>query len=309
MYNPSARADAIPAQSAAYGQAPSYAASPPVPAAPSPKSPRPSKPRQTAQVPAQTATTWQSSLPVSPWSTYERQAGPVTGLETETVLRSDLRSLKRGRTRARLYLVTVVVLAAVGAHFGLKLLERNASRAQSLDQENRALKAQLSGGGEAAPAGRATGEEAGGAAPAAAAPGGSTKALTEELKRQLVGDTAVTVEARGDKAVVAMDDGTLFEGSRPEVNQAGYRVLYRFGKAIKNVQDRHIVVAVISNEGVQKRPWVVAASRAVSLGRFLIDDLAVEASRVSVMAPSPRTGARAGKSDRVEFWLQPASDN
>jgi hypothetical protein len=304
-YNPR-MSENLPAQTAGYGQVP-YATSPPVPgAAAKAKSTKAREmARQTAQVPVQTAN-WQSALPVSPWSTYERQAGPVTGLETETILRSDLRSLKRSRLRARIYLAAVVLMALGAGHFGLKVLEQNASRARTLEQANRALKAQLAGGGvDLAQPGRAN---ARGAAPVSAAAASSeTRALAEELKRQLVGDEAINVEARGDRVVVSMDDASLFDRNGTDVGQAGFRVLYRFGKALKNVPDRHIVVSVIANEGVRNRPWITAAARGISLGRFLLDDLSVEANRVHVMTPAPRQQGRgATKTDRIEFSLERA---
>jgi hypothetical protein len=308
VYNPRL-SDQVPAQTAGYGQVP-YQASPPVPA-PAAKA-KPSKARQTAQIPAQTAN-WQSALPVSPWSTYERQAGPVSGLETETILRSDLRSLKRGRMRARIYLTVVLLLALGAGHFGLKVLEQNASRARNLEQANRALKAQLAGAGAAVDvAAVGAGAEAVAPAQPPADPGATSadaQTLAEDLKRQLVGDSAISVEARGDRVVVGMDDNALFDRNRTEVGQAGFRVLYRFGKALKGVRDRRIVVSIIGTEGVPGRPWINAAARGISLGRFLIDDLSIEPSRVMVLTPAPRQQGRgASKSDRIEFSLELPSD-
>jgi hypothetical protein len=302
-------------QTAAYGQ-PSYAASPPT-APPS----RATKARKTvpvpvpAQVPGQTAN-WQAALPVAPWSAYERKSGGVAGLETETVLRSDLKSLKRSRTRARVYLATVAVIAAAVIHFGLRTMEQNATRYNQLRQSHEALRAQLGGAGSMPDLSRQPMRQGSRpaplpsvAAPTAMGGGGPTasaRALAEDLKRQMVGDTAVSVEARGDRVIIGMDDAALFTGNGTEVGQPGYRMLFRFGKAIKNVRDRRVVVSVIANEGLRNRPWIVAAARGISLGRFLLDDLSLEPNRVVVATPAPRPIGRAAPRDRVEFALEPS---
>jgi hypothetical protein len=261
------------------------------------------QPRQSGP-PATQAAGWQSALPVSPWSAHERQSGAAgPELETETVLRSDLRALKRSRSRARLYLAGVVVLAVLVGNFGLRVLERNASKYRELDQRYRALvqqTRQMNG-----PAGNGSLPATGAAAAGAGVSSEATSTLADELKRQLIGDTAISVEVRADRVVVGMDDGALFVGNASEVGQAGYRVLYRFGKALKNVPNRRVVVTVVSNEGLHNRPWVSAVARGVALGRFLIDDLSVEPSRVSVSAPAPKPRSAGARSDRVEFSLEP----
>ncbi len=307
-------------QTAAYGQPP-YAVNPPPPAGSGKVPKQAAKPvRATKQnlpvAPAQGQgpnANWQASLPVSPWSTYERQSGPgVTGLETETVLRSDLKALKRGRTRARIYLATVVVIAAAVIHFGLRTMEQNATSYRLLRQSHEALRAQVGGtasgaGGEAsrqptrqgsrplpvgAPAGAVGGE----------GPSASARTLADDLKRQLAGDAAIRVETRGDRVVVSLEDASLFNARGNEVGPAGFRVLYRFGKALKSVSDRRIVVSIVSHEGNRPRPWIVAAARGISLGRFLLNDLSIDATRVTVATPVPLAGD--GK-DRVEFSLEP----
>ena len=161
-----APANYAPTQTAAYGQ-PAYAVNPPQAApAPKPKARKtatmtatmpatvamPAMPaKMTAQMPAMPApnSSWQAALPVSPWSAYERKSGPVTGLETETVLRSDLKSLKRSRTRAWLAFAGVILVAGGVIHFGLRTMEKNATNFRQLRQSHEALKAQLGGGAAA----------------------------------------------------------------------------------------------------------------------------------------------------------------
>jgi flagellar motor protein MotB len=336
---PAAPASYAAAQTAAYGQAsqtaaygqPGYAVKPPAgaPAAAKPKArktasmPTVKPSSMTAPMPAVPGQTssWQAALPVAPWSAYERQSGPVTGLETETVLRSDLKSLKRSRTRAWLLFAGVLVVAGTSLHFLLRTMEKNATSLREMKQSYEALlKNQGAGGGIAYEAAGRPALRQGSrppqipapsmAAPAAAGPPtASAKALAEELKRQLMGDAAITVEPRGERVIVSIDEASLFTGNATAVGQEGFRLLYRFGKGIKNVRDRRIVVGVTSS-ATRPRAWIIAAARGVSLGRFLLDDLSVEPSRVLVSTPAPRpAGSSAGKGDRIEFSLELVGDS
>jgi flagellar motor protein MotB len=314
-------------QTAAYGQ-PGYAVKPPSGAPAKPKARKTAsmptvKPSMTAPMPAVPGQNsgWQASLPVAPWSAYERKSGPVTGLETETVLRSDLKSLKRSRTRAWLLFAGVLVVAGTSLHFLLRTMEKNATSLREMKTSYEALlKNQGAGGGgiayEAAarPALRQGSRPAqipapSMAPPSAGPPTASAKALAEELKRQLMGDAAITVEPRGERVIVSMDEASLFTGNATAVGQEGFRLLYRFGKGIKNVRDRRIVVGVTSS-ATRPRAWIIAAARGVSLGRFLLDDLSVEPGRVLVSTPAPTPpGSPAGKGDRIEFSLELVGDS
>ena len=107
--------------------------------------------------------------------------------------------------------------------------------------------------------------------------------------------------------VVVIDEASLFAGNATAVGPEGFRLLYRFGKGIKNVlgpadrRDRH-------GQRDPPRAWIISAARGVSVGRFLLDDLSVEPGRVMITAPAPRPAA-GGKADRVEFSLEPLADN
>ena len=126
------------------------------------------------------------------------------------------------------------------------------------------------------------------APPAAAGPPtASAKALAEELKRQLMGDAAISVEPRGERVVVSIAEASLFTGNATAVGQEGFRLLYRFGKGIKNVRDRRIVVGITSS-ATRPRAWIIAAARGVSLGRFLLDDLSVSPPASWSARPPPR---------------------
>ena len=116
----------------------------------------------------------------------------------------------------------------------------------------------------------------------------------------------LAVEQRGDKVVVTLEQGAIFGPRQYEVGLAGYRVLYRFGKAIKMVKDRHIVVSVPSMELKRGKAWSIAAARSVSLGRFLIDDLSVEPHRVAARTPAPSAGR--GRAAHIEFSLEGAPE-
>ena len=129
-----------------------------------------------------------------------------------------------------------------------------------------------------------------------------TAKLTEDLKKQLAGVPGLSVAAQADRVLVTLDQSALFARNEFEVGLTGYRVLYRFGKAIKLVKDRHINVSVPSVESKRGKSWNVAAARAVSLGRFLIDDLSIEPHRVAARAPAP--GGARGRVERIEFSLE-----
>jgi hypothetical protein len=114
------------------------------------------------------------------------------------------------------------------------------------------------------------------------------------------------VEQRGDKVVITLEQAAVFPPREVEVGLSGYRVLYRFGKAIKSVKDRHIVVSVPSIELKRSKAWNIAAARSVSLGRFLIDDLSIEPHRVVNRLPAP-ANAR-GRAPHIEFVLESAPE-
>jgi hypothetical protein len=66
------------------------------------------------------------------------------------------------------------------------------------------------------------------------------------------------------------------------------------------VKDRRLVISV-PGDAKKGKTWNVAAARAVSLGRFVIDDLSVDPHRVVSSAP----GAPQGRGGRhIEFSLE-----
>jgi hypothetical protein len=70
------------------------------------------------------------------------------------------------------------------------------------------------------------------------------------------------------------------------------------------VKDRRLVITV-PGDAKKGKTWNVAAARAVSLGRFAIDDVGVDPHRVTSTAP----GAPQGRGGRlVEFSLEPAQE-
>jgi hypothetical protein len=296
---------AYPASSP-YGQAGAYAPSGAAASA---------APRNT-QVYGQTLTNWQpAAVPVSPWGTsVDRPAigGGVGG--TETILRSDLKKLKRSRLKAWFYLFVVLGLAGAGGYYGLRHYDRlvslaDASRAREsatgreLEQLRRVHNETVNKMG-GAPAGAI-----GSGAKAAVGPTGAASAkLADDLKRVLGNTPQVAVETRGDRVVVSVDGAALFSGKEVEVGLGGYRTLYKFGKSLKTVKDRRVEITVPSIEIKRAKAWNLAAARAVSLGRFFTDDLGFERSRVAVSAPAPRAAgkivSKSGVLGRVEFVLE-----
>jgi hypothetical protein len=98
--------------------------------------------------------------------------------------------------------------------------------------------------------------------------------------------------------VVALDQSALFQGNEIEVGLAGYRVLYKFGKSLKNVKDRKIVVTV-PGEAKRGKGRNIAAARSASLGKFVKEDLNIEPHRVTASTRPPGPGA-----PQIEFSLE-----
>jgi hypothetical protein len=240
-------------------------------------------------------------------------------VETETILRSDLKAIKRSRLKAWTWF-TMLLLATGGAgYLGVKqhialMAERDRAKValkEGDEKQARILRnlgiseAQAMNRPAAAPGkvlampGKPASAAVAGAS-AAASP--RTAKLAEDLKKQLAGVAGLSVEQRGDRVVVSLEQGAIFAPREFEVGLTGYRVLYRFGKAIKAVKDRHIVVSVPSIELKRGKAWNIAAARSVSLGRFLIDDLSVEPHRVVARAPAPAGGR--GRAPHIEFSLE-----
>jgi hypothetical protein len=296
---------AYPASSP-YGQAGAYAPSGAAASA---------APRNT-QVYGQTLTNWQpAAVPVSPWGTsVDRPAigGGVGG--SETILRSDLKKLKRSRLKAWFYMFVVLGLSGVGGYYGLQHYQHlveltNASRdregatSRELEQLRRVHNETVNKIG-----GVPAGALGAGAKTAVGPTGAGSAKLADDLKRVLGNTPQVAVETRGDRVVVSVDGAALFSGKEVEVGLGGYRTLYKFGKSLKTVKDRRVSITVPSIEIKKAKAWNLAASRAVSLGRFFTDDLGFERSRVAVSAPAPRAAgkvvSKSGVLGRVEFVLE-----
>jgi hypothetical protein len=279
---------------------------------------------KTSMFAAPASAAWQPALPVSPWSTQERTSAVLGGsVETETILRSDLRAIKRSRLKAWTWF-TMLLLATGGAgYLGVKQhlvlrAERDKWKSELNEREERQARilrnlgiseAQAMAKPAAAP-GKVPvipGKPAvAGAAAGAAAPSPRTAKLAEDLKKQLAGVAGLSVEQRGDRVIVGFEQAAIFGPRQVEVGLAGYRVLYRFGKAIKTVKDRHVVVSVPSMELKRSKAWSIASARSVSLGRFLIDDLSIEPHRVVARTPAPTNGR--GKAAHIEFSLESAPE-
>jgi 3D (Asp-Asp-Asp) domain-containing protein len=333
----------------------SYALSPaPAPYSQSPSSYSQTPPAQTAQVPAsytpsgtspslrktqmygQTLTNWQPALPVSPWGTPEKNPVIGGGVETETILRSDLRKLKSSRFKGWTYFVVLLGLSGTAAYFGLGdrrelVSEKEAANARfgQLERVHRETLARTrEEAGAAAPAGASksptTGTTATGttgtttpsaaattAAGVAAVAGPATTKLADELKRAMTGARDVTIETRGDRVIVSIDTASLFSGREIDVGLGGYRTVYRLGKSLKGLKDRRIAILVPSAEMKRvKNVWALAAGRGVALGRLFTDDLGFDRARVLVSVPPPKPGlkgklaAKVVPQGRIEFALE-----
>ena len=228
-----------------------------------------------------------------PWGT---PGAPVVGgggnVETATILKSDLKKLKRSRLKAWLYFFLLAGAVGYGGYLGFQdrkelVQKKNQSEEalQRLKSVHNETVAKVSGGAAAAEPSK------GAAAAAPALTGTATAKLADDLKRVLAG-SPMAVETRGDRVLVFVDSQVLFAGREVDVGLGGYRTLYKFGKSLKAVKDRKIAVSVPSFEARKIKSWNLAAGRAVSLGRFFTDDLGFEKARVSVTAPAPRPAGK-----------------
>ena len=250
---------------------------------------------------------------MSPASSYSRSPVIPGGVDTEVILRSDLKSIKRSRIKGWFWFF--VAIMAFGALTVIEFNERArlVSGAdywkKEFEDANRLHKETLARLGvseriaeEARTAATAAGESAASAVEAigsATRPtSDATAQLVSALKTELSG-SAVSVEARGDNAIMSLDPTTLFAESKFDIGLSGYRVLYRFGKALKTVTDRQIVISVPARDGAEDKTWYLAAARGVALGRFLVNDLKVAQSRVTVLAEPEARGQT-----KVEFSLR-----
>jgi hypothetical protein len=263
---------------------------------------------------------WQpSTLPVSPWSTISSPGvGPLGGgVDTTTILRSDLKALKRSRLKGWGYLFLSVGIFGSLGYFGIKQFvqmrkDLNVAK-QQVNDAKRGYEATLTklGVSESAAAAATSNTPgavvatppAGTAAVAVTSP--ATTKLADDLKKSLATVAGLTVEARGDRVVLAVDQAALFEGNELEASLAGYKIMYKLTKVLKPVvKDRRVVITV-PGDAKKGKTWNVAAARAVSLGRSVIDDIGVDPHRVTSSAPASPQG-RGGR--HVEFSLEPAPE-
>jgi hypothetical protein len=256
---------------------------------------------------------WQpSTLPVSPWSTIS--PGGVAplggGVDTTTILRADLKALKRSRLKGWGYLFLSVGIFVGLGYFGVKqhldIRKQLNTAKQQLGDAKKGYEAALTRLGVSESAAAAATSNAPGAVvtppvAAVAATSPATAKLGDDLKKQLAPIAGLSVDTRGDRVVISMDPGALFEGNQLEPSMSGYRVLYKLSKMLKPVvKDRRVVITV-PGDAKRGKTWNVAAARAVSLGRYAIDDVGVDAHRVTSSAP----GAPQGRGGRhIEFALE-----
>ncbi|HEY0707339.1 MAG TPA: hypothetical protein VGG33_11105, partial [Polyangia bacterium] len=208
---------------APYAQSPSAYSQTQTPSAHAPSSQTPaayapsgaSPSLRNTQMYGQTLTNWQPALPVSPWGTPEKAPVIGGGVETETVLRSDLQKLRRSRIKGWVYFVVLLGLSGVATYYGLGdrqrlVSEKNdaADKFRRLDSVHRETLARVRE--EAAtgapklpstpglPGAAATGAASAGVA-AVASP--ATLKLADELKRAMAGAPQLSIETRGDRVV------------------------------------------------------------------------------------------------------------
>jgi flagellar motor protein MotB len=261
------------------------------------------------QVYGNTLNNWSPALPVSPWSTPSAVRPVSGGMETETILKSDLKKLKRSRLKAWFWLFVWLGVFGYGGFKGWeihreKMRELVTTKEQLETKEAEVAKLKAEGFEAASASAARAANQAEPAKPSAAGPTAATLKLTDDLKRVLARSPQVQVETRGNAVVVSVDGAALFSGREAEVSLGGYRALYNLNKVLKTVKDRKVSVTVPSIEIKRAKAWKLAAARAVSLGEFFTTDLGFDRSRVTVTAPAPRPlGRGIVKPGKVELVL------
>jgi flagellar motor protein MotB len=247
-------------------------------------------------------------------------SAPIAREPIAEATRAELRALARSHKLTRFALGVVVVAVAFATTVQI-LKERRRGRGES----DRADDARLAGTVGAtvppvaptvaeAPAPAATGP-ANGASEAPAAPGDHA-GFFDELKHQLENSVELTVEGRDDRAVISFPASAVFDGVHAEPGISGYRLLFHLRKALKGKgkgwQGYQARVTASGGErkklegGATPTTWHLAAARAVSLARFLVDEAGLDARNVATAtAPAEPVGRARASGFEIVLSLAP----
>ncbi len=240
-----------------------------------------------------------------------KKRGGVDPYETETLPIAKLRAIRR---RGRIgWLMAVLGFSALAAGISLGLEERQRLLDATAHERELASQAQQAVAAAEQRAKAAEGDLTGLKAEVAANETTSSEdqKLIANLKGQL-SDKEGDIETAGREVSLSLVDDVMFDKGRAELSLVGYRVLARVGKVLKEVEDKQITIGAHTDDRPLKRGdfatnWELSAARAVSVVRYLVEEVGMAPEKVSAAAFSqyrPRS-KNAARNRRIEVRLTP----
>ncbi len=145
------------------------------------------------------------------------------------------------------------------------------------------------------------------------------KQLVESLKKEIAAGQVKITQLSG-QTVIRLKERILFDSGHASIKASGSDVLAKIGKTLEKIRDRHIQVEghtdtrPIKWDISEKYPtnWELSTARATAIVRYLIDEVRIEATRLSAAGyafyrPIASNDTPEGRQEnrRVEFTLVP----
>ncbi len=145
------------------------------------------------------------------------------------------------------------------------------------------------------------------------------KQLVESLKKEIAAGQVKITQLSG-QTVIRLKERILFDSGYASIKASGSDVLAKIGKTLEKIRDRHIQVEghtdtrPIKWDISEKYPtnWELSTARATAIVRYLIDEVRIEATRLSAAGyafyrPIASNDTPEGRQEnrRVEFTLVP----
>ncbi len=145
------------------------------------------------------------------------------------------------------------------------------------------------------------------------------KQLVQSLKKEIAAGQVKITQLSG-QTVIRLKERILFDSGHASIKASGFDVLAKIGKSLEEIRDRHIQVEghtdtrPIKWDISEKYPtnWELSTARATAIVRYLIDEVGIEATRLSAAGyafyrPIAGNDTPEGRQEnrRVEFALVP----
>lgn len=86
--------------------------------------------------------------------------------------------------------------------------------------------------------------------------------------------------------VIRFKDGVLFSSGKAGISEGGYELLNEIGDKIKGIQNLIVIEGFTDNIPIKTSDfpsnWELSVARAIGVARFMIDDMDIEETRISV---------------------------